>query len=262
MVAPVPRRPTGLSVALLDFRGADIVARMRAITPCCTLFIVGFLSATPALARASHDAGFELGVRTGYAFAAGHTGAAPRIPNNTDQDVSTYVSGQWPLWLDLGYRFNASLYLGGYFQYGFGFVNDDSQSTCRNANVNCSASDVRLGLMGRYHFTTPWQASPWVGYGLGWEWGSFSNHTQVLDQDWTWSGLEIMNLQLGADIKLPHGAVVAPFISFSVGRFENLDYTTTTKLLDRTFTQTDDAELAKKSMHEWILIGVRIAVMP
>jgi len=62
-----------------------------------------------------------------------------------------------------GYRFNHQFYAGAYFQYGFGVVNDDRQDVCRNVNFDCSASDVRLGIMGRYHLPPFSQLSPWVG---------------------------------------------------------------------------------------------------
>jgi hypothetical protein len=110
------------------------------------------LAAMPSVAAA--QSGAEVGVRTGYAFAAGHTGARA---NSDDQNLGDWISGQWPIWIDAGYRFNPNLYLGGYFQYGFGSVNDDHQVdqllsiSCRSANVDCSASDTRLGVMGRYH---------------------------------------------------------------------------------------------------------------
>ena len=48
----------------------------------------------------------------GYAFSAGHVGAPPE---RTDQHLGDFVGGQFPLWLDAGYRFNRELYLGGYF---------------------------------------------------------------------------------------------------------------------------------------------------
>jgi hypothetical protein len=222
------------------------------------VFVTAFLSATPALAAGSGDSGFELGVRTGYAFSAGHLGAPP---DGMDEHVGDYVSGQWPFWIDAGYRLDHSLYLGAFFQYGVGFVNDDRQDYCRNANVDCSASDVRFGVMGRYHFSPVRQASPWLGYGLGWEWGSFSSHQSLIgstNTEYTWSGWEYANLQVGVDFQLPHRAVIAPFISFSLGEFNNL----TTTVKGGSTTTTTNQDLAKTSLHEWIFIGVRIAIMP
>jgi hypothetical protein len=214
--------------------------------------------AAPALAVDQSRPGFEIGVRTGYAFSAGHLGAPP---NGTDNDLGDYVSGQMPLWLDVGYRLIPELYLGGYFQYGFGFVNDDRQDLCRNANVDCSASDIRLGVMGRYHFAPLWQLSPWLGLGIGYEWGAFSLHQSLIgtsNTDSSWSGFELVNLQAGADFHLSPRTVLAPFVSFSLGQYRSTSTTTTTA----NTTTTTDQDLAKKSLHEWILIGLRFAFGP
>jgi len=216
------------------------------------------VSAAPASAAEPPGPGFEIGVRTGYAFAAGRLGA---VPNGTDNDLGDYINGQWPLWLDAGYRLTPEIYLGGYFQYGVGFVNDDQQTTCRNANVDCSASDVRLGLMGIYRFAPVWRVSPWLGYGVGYEWGDFSFNQSILgssNTDSSWSGFEFANLQAGADFHVSSRLSLAPFISLSLGQFRSTSTTTSAG----STTTTTDQDLAKKSLHEWIFIGVRLAFMP
>jgi len=222
------------------------------------MFVALLTWAAPALAAGPDGQGFEIGVRTGYAFSAGRLGAPP---NGTDYDVGDYVTGQWPIWIDAGYRLNPNVYLGGYFQYGFGFVNDDSQDYCRSADVDCSASDVRLGVMARYHFMPAWRFSPWAGLGFGYEWGKFSVNQSLIsesDTDWSWHGFEFMNLQAGADYRFAHRFVVAPFVSVSLGQFRKMAQTTTVG----STTRTDKYNVAKESLHEWILIGVRVAVMP
>jgi opacity protein-like surface antigen len=216
------------------------------------------MAASTARGAEPTRSGIEIGARTGYAFSAGNLGAPP---NGTDNSVGDYVAGQWPLWLDAGYRFDPNLYLGGFFQYGFGVVNDDRQNVCRGANVNCSASDVRLGVMGRYHFTPPWPVSPWLGLGVGYEWGTFSLHQSVLgssNTDSSWSGFEFANLQAGADYRVSPLFAVAPFVSVSIGQFRGISTKTATGMM----TTTTDQDLAKTSLHEWILIGVRAAFMP
>jgi opacity protein-like surface antigen len=202
--------------------------------------------------------GIEIGARLGYAFSAGHLGAPP---NGTDNPLGDYVGGQVPVWLDAGYRFNHDLYLGAYFSYGFGVVNDDRQGLCRNANVDCSASDLRLGLMGRLHLPPIAQLSPWLGLGIGYEWGSFSLQQSAVgstDTDSGWSGFELANLQLGADYKLAPKIAIGPFLSVSIGQFRHLS---TTMAIGNN-TGTTDQDLAKTSLHEWILIGARVAFAP
>jgi opacity protein-like surface antigen len=220
-----------------------------------TLFAFMFLAAVPSVAAA--QSGAEVGVRTGYAFAAGHTGA---LANSDDQNLGDWISGQWPIWIDAGYRFNPSLYLGGYFQYGFGFVNEDQRTGCRNANVDCSASDTRLGVMGRYHFGPAWQFSPWVGLGFGYEWASVSIHESVFSTttDIGFSGFEFANLQVGADYDVASRFVIGPFFSLSFGQYRNRS----TTVSGGSSSSTTDQSPAKESIHEWFLIGLRAAFKP
>jgi opacity protein-like surface antigen len=213
---------------------------------------------TAALAAEPPASGIEIGARTGYAFSAGNLGAPP---NGTDNSVGDYVAGQLPIWLDAGYRLNTDLYLGAFFQYGFGVVNDDRQDLCRNANVNCSASDKRLGVMGRYHLPPVSRLLPWLGLGIGYEWGSFSLNQSLLgtsNTDSSWSGFEFANLQVGADYRLSPLFAVAPFISLSIGQFRSISTTTTTG----STSTTTDQDLAKTSLHEWIMLGLRVSYTP
>jgi len=217
------------------------------------------LATTPALAAEAPASGIELGLRFGYAFAAGNRGIPP--DTNNDAAVSDFVSGQFPLWLDAGYRFNHQFYAGAYFQYGFGVVNDDRQDVCRNVNFDCSASDVRLGIMGRYHLPPFSQLSPWVGLGIGYEWGTFSIHQTLAgstNTDSTWSGFEFANIQLGADYQIAQRIALAPFFSVSIGQYGHRTDTTT----GNNTTLTMDDDLVRTSTHEWILLGVRFAFTP
>jgi opacity protein-like surface antigen len=211
----------------------------------------------PSTAAAQH--GPELGVRTGYAFAAGHTGA---LANSNDQKLGDWISGQVPIWIDAGYRFNPLFYLGLYAQYGFGFVNDDQQTGCRNSNVDCSASDTRFGIMGRFHFAPAWQLSPWVGAGFGYEWAHLSSTASSTlgsaKVELKGSGFEIANLQVGLDWAVASHVVLAPFLSLSFGQYRYLLVSDSIGGI----SLTGDGSPAKESIHEWILLGVRAAFLP
>jgi hypothetical protein len=52
--------------------------------------------------------------------------------------------------------------------------------------------------------------------------------------------------------------VIAPFLSVSIGQFRGISTTTTAG----NTTTTMDQDVAKTSLHEWILIGARVAFMP
>lgn len=232
---------------------------------CSLLAVAGVSLASPALGADPSPSGYEIGVGTGYAFEAGDKSSSLTAPRGTDSPnpMGNFVSGQWPIWVDAGYRLSPSLYLGGYFQYGFGSVNYDFQSSCYEANIDCSASDVRVGITARYHFAPAWPLSPWAGYGFGYEWGSFLFHQSVLVPSSTdllrWSGFEIMNLQLGADYALPYGMVMSPFLSFSLGEFRKVSITDTQGSGAPT---TSEQSLTGYLLHEWILLGVRFALRP
>jgi len=139
-------------------------------------------------------------------------------------------------------------------------VNEDHQDTaiCRLPNVGCSARDTKLGVMGRYHFVPDAQVSPWIGYGLGWEWGSFltrSSSALNLSGDADWSGIEFANVQLGGDIRIHRLVVVAPFFSLSFGRFDS-------RSGSGAWASPFFQNVGNESVHEWIFLGVRVAVMP
>jgi len=122
-------------------------------------------------------------------------------------------------------------------------------------------SDTRLGIMGRFHLPDVAMLSPWVGMGIGYEWGSFSVHQSAIgdtNTDSSWSGFEFANFQTGGDFHVAQKVVVAPFLSVSIGQFRGI---TTTTTVGNT-TTTNDQDLEKTSLHEWILIGARVAFAP
>ena len=238
--------------------GLTIVASVWARTIFAMVLAGALFSARPVFGAEPRRPGWELGARLGYGFAAGNTGAPP---NETDLALGDYVPGQIPLWLDAGYRLTGDIYVGAYFQYGIGIVNDDRQAGCRDANVDCSASDKRFGVMGRYNLPLAWPLSPWVGLGVGYEWGNFSVQQSVFgmtNTDSSWTGFEFANLQAGADYQIGKYVAVGPFMSVSFGQFRHRE---TTMSNDMT-SVTTDVDLAKKSFHEWIMFGARIAFLP
>ena len=101
----------------------------------------------------------------------------------------------------------------------------------------------------------------WLGFGVGYEWGTFSLNQSVIgssNTDATWSGFEFANLQLGADYHVAPKVALAPFLSVSFGQFRHTSTKTTTGMTSNTM----DEDVTDTSVHEWILIGVRAAFMP
>jgi hypothetical protein len=115
--------------------------------------------------------------------------------------------------------------------------------------------------MGRYTFGVAGPVLPWLGLGVGYEWGTFSLHQSLLgetDTDSTRAGFEFANLQAGADYHVAPRIALAPFFSFSIGQYQSVSTTTTNGMTTTTTTE----DLAKTALHHWILIGLRVAFMP
>jgi len=201
--------------------------------------------ASRAAAAAPRGTGgaLEFGLRTGYGIPLGHTGKA--AGDTSDDKLSTSISGEVPLWLDVGYRLNPNMYLGLSFQYAFGFVPDGQ---CLPGG-SCSISDLRLDANFMYHLTPDQPADFWVGFGAGYEWLRFSESEGGISASGTGSGFEFANFQVGVDFAATPAFALGPFVSFSVGQYRSLSYDLG--------GQSQDQNLVDKSLHEWLVLGVR-----
>jgi hypothetical protein len=132
-----------------------------------------------------------------------------------------------------------------------------SDNTCPSVSgVDCSAHDIRVGLQGQYRFMPKESVNPWVGLGIGYEWlgGSISANTPLgsVEGSFDVHGFEFLNLQGGADFKVADGVGIGPFLSFSLG-----EYTDGSVAATGAGTVSGSGELANKSLHEWLTLGVR-----
>lgn len=195
------------------------------------------------------DRGVELGLRVGYGIPAGKEGAIPGMDNS---NLSDDVSGIIPIQVDGGYRFNQNVYLGLSFQYAPGLVNSSNNANafCQSG-VDCSASDLRLGLNVMYHFGMGPPFDPWVGVGAGYEWLMLSASQGSVSVDATASGFEFANLQLGGDFPINPNFVVGPFFAVSIGQYRSISVSGGGTSMDQ--------DLNPKSIHEWFMFGVRAA---
>jgi outer membrane protein W len=201
---------------------------------------------------------FVLGLRTGYSFAMGKTGGV----NGGDSDLSDTISGHVPIWLDLGYMVTDNIMIGAYGQYGIGFMGDDD---CDKDGVDCSASVIRAGLQGQYHFSPMANINPWLGVGIGYEWSSTSLSVdaqgQSMDISMDVRGFEYLNLQGGADFKLSPAFGLGPFVSFSLGQYDHVDGEVRGVIGDDVIALDVDEDLDDKSFHQWLTLGVRGSFM-
>ncbi|HNS95984.1 MAG TPA: hypothetical protein PKL73_03465 [Polyangiaceae bacterium] len=161
-----------------------------------------------------------------------------------DAKLSDSVSGQIPIWLDVGYRIDESLFVGAYGQYGITMVKD-----CPDG-VDCSASDIRFGVQGHYHFMPGESFDVWAGLGIGYEMLSSSAKAGGHEASSTLSGFEFANLQVGGDFQVAEGMGVGPFVSFSLGQYGKVK-------AEVPGAGTSDGDIEDKGMHQWLLLGVR-----
>ena len=190
----------------------------------------------------SELSGIELGVRVGYGLPLG---TAYGVAGFSNTKMSDLISGMIPFWADVGYRIDPNWYVGGFFQFGLGFV---PSSVC--SGITCSENDLRFGLDVHYHFLPAGTFDPWVGIGAGYEIFNL-NASSILGVSGSAStnGWEFGNAQLGLDYKFSPEVDVGPFVTFTVAQFAN----TSASVQGVSVSQS----IANKTIHEWFIFGLR-----
>jgi opacity protein-like surface antigen len=174
-------------------------------------------------------------------------GDADKDPTtNNGEALSDFVGTQVPLVLGVGYRLNPLLSLGGIFQYSAGSV---SSNVCPSG-VDCSSSDVRLGVEARLHFLTDQAFAPWVSAGMGYEWLNISMSNQGQSASMTVEGVELLNLEVGGDIRMSPSFVLAPFVGVRLGRYASMSGTDTSGT-------SQSGDITSQTIHAWFSLGVR-----
>lgn len=184
----------------------------------------------PGAARAQ----WTIGLRTGYAVGAGSAVKGSRMSDG--------VKSQVPLQLDAGYRLLPRLEVGGYGSFGLAQVG----SICQGS---CSASVLRVGVQGAWHFDPFRQIHPWAGAGLGYEWSRYRVRDGGDTLRVTLHGLELLQLQGGADWTIGARFTVGPFAAVSLGRYTRLDV--------KSPYGDSSGGAPSKALHTWIALGVR-----
>lgn len=187
---------------------------------------------------------FEGGLRVAFALPLGPALKAA----NTGEDVSLSDVDSYsvPIQLDAGVRLGGAWFLGAYFSYGFG--GSVSASLCPTGD--CSANTMRFGGQVHWHPLGDAAVDPWVGIGSGYEKVSISSGGGSFDL----SGWEFGNLQLGVDFAVGSSVKIGPWVGFSVGQYS----TGSVSGSDSGASQT----IANKTIHEWLMIGVRLVFLP
>ncbi|MGZ6134785.1 MAG: PEGA domain-containing protein [Myxococcaceae bacterium] len=187
---------------------------------------------------------FEAAVRAGIGVPLG---SAYQNGAGSDQSLSEIDSYTIPIQLDLGVRLGGSWFLGGYFSYGFAGSNT---TTFCSTSGDCSPSTLRVGGEVHWHPLGSASIDPWIGIGSGYEKVSVSSGSGTSSL----SGWEFGNLQLGLDFALGSLFRIGPWVSFSIGQ-----YGTASGPVSGVGVTVD---LQNKTIHEWLMGGVRLVILP
>jgi outer membrane protein W len=204
----------------------------------------------PAPVTSSDGGGkFVIGLRLGYALPMG---SVDKNSDGSSEKMSDGVSGQFPIWLDLGYMVTPNVMLGLYGQYAFGSLAGEIKAACdqdAQFGVSCSESDIRFGVQGQYHILPTEKVDPWLGLGVGYEMMKISVSGAGQDGSVTLKGFEFANLQGGVDFKPLPNLGVGPFVSFSFGQYGSSSSDGAAASLNQ--------DITNKAIHEWLTFGVR-----
>ena len=195
--------------------------------------------------RAADRPGVSVGLRLAWGFPIGSVAK--------DDSLGSNFSGILPIWFDAGYRISPAVYLGGYFQWGVGFI---SQDVCVAPFTACSGDDVRFGVNVHLHLRSvvgapAWTnvVDPWVGIGTGYEIATITLERGVDKSHVSYRGFEFASAQLGGDY-LGFGSMrIGGFASFSVGQYSRTTVSVPTG-------PTSDP-ISDPAIHAWLMLGLR-----
>lgn len=203
-------------------------------------------------AQAQEKTGFEIGGRIGYGIPLG------KATGDATEDMNKGISGQVPLWLDIGGRVTPHIMIGAGLQYGFGILPSDVSDSCNANNLDCSTHVIRIGPEIAYHISPFEKTDPWIGGGMGYEWWTLSQSGSGNELSVTARGIEFVNFQAGVDFAVGDSVGLGPFLSFSMGQYDHIDCSGAGCGLTGSFSGSID----NKSLHEWFVFGFRVTAVP
>ena len=237
---PLPVAPAVAAGAAAGAAAAGTPAASAAPTPTA--------SAAPD-PNATH---FEVALRVGIGIPLG---SAYQTTGGTDVSLSDWSSITIPVQLDLGVRLGGSWFLGGYFSYGFAGSSKASFATFScGGDVNCSPSTMRFGGQVHWHPLGNAYTDPWIGLGSGYEKVSLGVSDPTGNGSLDISGWEYANLQLGLDFALGSAVKIGPWVSFSVGQYSSAGASGG--------GAGASVDITNKTIHEWLMGGVRLVILP
>jgi hypothetical protein len=187
---------------------------------------------SPGASREPTPSGPRIALRSGVAVPFGYAFTASGALSDT-------ITGYVPLRLDVGYRIARHYYIG---------VDAQLATVLPNAcpvGGSCSGSDLRFGVMAAYHLLPGSVVDPWLGLGTGYEHLRVSRTVDGSTGKISARGLELLDLDIGVDVRPTRSLRLGPVLSSSIARYTRVS-------LNGSSTSDFDPAL-----HAWVLLGFR-----
>src|SRR5215472_9533538 len=183
--------------------------------------------------------GWEIAFRTGAMVPVGDAAEGAKL--------SDTFGVQFPLWLDLGYRFD-KFFVGAYGQYAFGLLG--KTITCDNPNLKCSVSAVRLGFEFQFHPGGRTKIDPWLGLGFGYQWSSIHLSDPSGSGTLSAEGWDLGRIEVGVDFAVGKVVRFAPFVGATIGQYGKTSASSSSG-------QERSGPIDQKAIHSWISFGLK-----
>jgi hypothetical protein len=195
------------------------------------------------------DQGINLSARVGFGVPSGDiSDDRDAAGNKIDPALDDLVNYKIPIWLELGYRFNPSVWGGLYLELA---PAKTDRSFCVSGR-DCSSHDVRFGVDMQLHFAPYNNVDPWLGLGIGAEFLAVKAFDPSINDvsKFTWAGLEFPLLEAGLDLALSPRATIGPYVAWSIGYYTRYG-------VESPGFAGISGSISDKAIHTWFQIGVK-----
>jgi len=217
-------------------------------TVAAAALLAGALAAAgPAAAAPKASEGFQASVRVGYAYPVGD------VSDFDGSAISNSLINQIPFTVTAGYKPGKHLFVGGYFTYAPSGAGALFEEPCRTAD--CAFHTLRCGAELNVFILPDGVVDPWLGYALGYEasWWTIEDGGEQLE--YRLDGLQFGHLLLGLDYRFHRLLGLGPFADLALGTYLR-------RSIETPRYAWDDADQGNRSVHLWITVGLRAAVLP
>jgi hypothetical protein len=147
--------------------------------------------------------------------------------------------------------------VGAYLSYGFAKLDADVSDACDLGDVDCSAHQWRLGVMGQLKLDEvkgQMSFTPYVGANLGMEWGVYKRSATDYDVK-AWDRGWELGLEAGADMPVNPGLTMGAFVNLSFARYGTVGVDS--DIGGATVDDSTSIPSSAKATHGFFQIGVR-----